>query len=75
MSLLQSKPLKFKCQPCNKVYLHYYKPKQRQYPHCPSCKQAGSLLGSIEAEDLLRHPVEFVTSYIKQTLYKPGKSH
>ena len=75
MSLLTSKSLKFACHHCDKIYLQHYQDQQHRYPHCPDCQQAGLLLGVAEAGDLLRHPFEFASSYIKQTWHKLGKSH
>lgn len=75
MSVMPSKSLKFECTPCNKIYLQHYKHQQYRDLHCPSCHQAGLLLGLVEAKDFLRHPIKFASSYVKQTLHKRGKAH
>lgn len=75
MSIILTKPLKFECTSCEKIYLHGLKQEQHNYPHCPHCHKAGLLLGLAEAEDFLRHPVDFATSYFKQTWHMLNKAH
>lgn len=75
MSVIASRSLKFECKHCDKIYLHHYAHSQYRYPHCPDCKQAGLLLGRVEKGDVLRNPLEFASSYVRQTLHKLGKSH
>ena len=75
MAVIPSSSLKFECKHCDKIYLHHYAHAQYRYPHCPDCKQAGLLLGRVEKEDLLRYPLEFASSYVRQTLHKLGKQH
>lgn len=75
MSILLTKPLKFECTHCDKIYLHNLEHEQPKYPHCPNCQHAGLLLGVAETEDLVRHPVEFATSYVKQTWHMLSKAY
>ena len=43
------------------------------YPKCPGCKQAGSILGTAEKLDIIKHPRHFRKSVFKQIAYMRGK--
>ncbi|WP_228200156.1 hypothetical protein [Acinetobacter tianfuensis] len=38
------------------------------YPACPQCSNAGQLQGTIESQDLLKHPVSVAKSLLHSTL-------
>lgn len=73
MSVFPSRPMKFECKHCDKIYLHQYKHEQHRYPHCPHCRHAGLLLGLAEKEDLIRLPLDYASSYVKQTWHRLSK--
>lgn len=57
-------PMKFECPTCKQSYLHPYTQDNHHYPACPSCQQAGLLQGIAETEDLIHHPIQFLSSYV-----------
>lgn len=76
MTVLTQMPIKFECTDCCKIYMYPYSMKTLNfYPTCPTCKQAGLLLGTAETLDLIKHPRNFIQSLLKQIMYKPGKQH
>ncbi|WP_227509761.1 hypothetical protein [Acinetobacter pragensis] len=35
------------------------------YPTCPDCQHAGQLQGTIEVQDLIKHPIAVAKSYLQ----------
>ncbi|MGE8540346.1 MAG: hypothetical protein ACN6NX_03520 [Acinetobacter sp.] len=68
-----SLPIKFECTVCNQSYLHPYSLEDHHYPDCPDCQQAGLLMGIVESEDMLHHPLQFMHSYMR--MLKAAKLH
>lgn len=56
-------PMKFECAACHQNYLHPYSLDAHHYPACPNCQQAGLLQGLAETEDLIHHPIQFLSNY------------
>ncbi|ANF81678.1 hypothetical protein A3K93_05430 [Acinetobacter sp. NCu2D-2] len=75
MSIQLTKPLKFECTDCDKIYLNGFTQEEHHYPNCPHCQKAGLLLGTAEVQDLVRYPLDYATSYFKQTLHMLSKAH
>lgn len=71
--VLLSLPMKFECAACNQSYLHPYSLDDHHYLDCPDCQQAGLLLGIVESEDVLHHPLQFMQSYMR--MLKTAKLH
>ena len=65
-------PIKFECPSCQTVYMHKYSPDAilTSYPTCPDCQQPGQLQGTIEMQDLFKHPVVLANYYWKDTLQR-----
>lgn len=71
MSIVTHLPIKFECTPCDSIYMHQYSNQLLSfYPTCPHCKQAGSLLGTIEAIDVIKYPQIFAKTLFKQIKHK-----
>lgn len=64
-------PMKFRCNACKTVYMQrYFSDAIHSYPNCPNCNQPGQLQGTIEASDVLKHPVAVGKCYLEQTLQR-----
>lgn len=73
MPTVSNMPIKFECHHCQKIYMQKYSAEALvNYPHCPDCDTAGMLLGSVETEDILKHPVTFIKSFFNLPLLKQG---
>lgn len=70
MSIMFNRPIKFQCVKCNKIYLGPYQGHQHQYLHCPHCQSSGQLLGFIDPQDWLKHPIHCLQTYLKQSWHK-----
>lgn len=68
-------PLKFECSTCHQLYFQHYKNSELHYPECPTCHQSGLLIGTAEADDVLKHPYSVLSSIVKQTLNTLDKAH
>ncbi|WP_395551264.1 hypothetical protein [Acinetobacter sp. BSP-28] len=44
------------------------------YPKCPHCQQPGQLQGTIEMQDLLKHPIAMANYYWKDILQRFQRS-
>ena len=75
MYVLLHMPMKFECTHCNHCYFHSYRLENHHYPTCPDYHQAGRLLGLVEFNDLIQHPMFYATRYFKQTWHKLKKLH
>ncbi|WP_254592198.1 hypothetical protein [Acinetobacter bouvetii] len=40
------------------------------YPKCPHCHQPGQLQGTIEVQDVIKHPVAMANYYLQDTLQR-----
>lgn len=59
-------PMKFKCTACKTVYMHKYNSDAfLNYPTCPDCQHAGQLQGTIEVQDLIKHPIAVAKIYLQ----------
>ena len=64
-------PMKFHCSACKTVYMQrYFSDMVLSYPNCPNCHQPGQLQGTIEKQDLWKHPVAIGKCYLENTLQR-----
>lgn len=65
-------PIKFECKSCKTVYMHKYSPDTilTSYPTCPHCQQPGQLQGTIEMQDVFKHPIAMAHYYLQDTLQR-----
>lgn len=64
-------PMKFNCTSCNTVYIQrYFSDMLHSYPNCPTCQKPGQLQGTIEKQDLWKHPVAIGKCYLENTLQR-----
>ncbi|QQN40657.1 hypothetical protein JFY49_07095 [Acinetobacter sp. CS-2] len=69
-------PIKFECRSCQTVYMQKYSADAilTSYPKCPHCQQPGQLQGTIEMQDLFKHPIIMANYYWKDTLQRFQRS-